>query len=250
MPSFADYFKENMDALGLPTPSTIFSSIGSAVSNAAAISNAIKTFGPNVTIQDLIGAGTVSEELSVAGALSASYYVGAVIGSTAVAIGRVISDGASISDLLIGLNNLPVDLPSWWPSDYSGDYSVAVDGAVAAGDGGYGSGTITYDGDGGDGSGGDGGFGGGGDTGGGGDGGGGDGGGGGGGGGGGEDPYPVEEERVKAPTANTADQTQPQTASSAQLVQAMSTFAVPTSATVEHTQPQVTTTPVLAHAAA
>ncbi|AXE21842.1 hypothetical protein DR864_28645 (plasmid) [Runella rosea] len=43
--SFFEYFKENMDALGLPAPNSLFATQAAATSTASAILNAIKTLG-------------------------------------------------------------------------------------------------------------------------------------------------------------------------------------------------------------
>jgi hypothetical protein len=92
MAKFYDYFKENMDGLGLPAPETLFGTLQVAVGNATVILSQIDKFGRAVTLREVIGAGTRMERLGVIGALSASFYVGAVIGSIAVATGRSLSD--------------------------------------------------------------------------------------------------------------------------------------------------------------
>ena len=84
MPTFTDYFTQNMTALGLPAPSSVWSSVQTALANIGTIQGAIAKFGPDVTIGDLIGAGTLSEGFIAAGAISASAYVGAAIGSAAI----------------------------------------------------------------------------------------------------------------------------------------------------------------------
>lgn len=100
MSDFYRYFKENMDSLGLPAPETLFGSVQAAVANATVILGQIDKFGKSVTISELIGAGTKLEKLATVGACSASFYLGAVIGSIAVATGRSLSGGASIADAL------------------------------------------------------------------------------------------------------------------------------------------------------
>lgn len=87
MSNFYRYFKENMDELGLPSPESLFGSMQVALSNATVFVTQLDKFGRRVTVGELIGAGTRLERLGVVGALSASYYVGAVIGSIAVAAG-------------------------------------------------------------------------------------------------------------------------------------------------------------------
>lgn len=87
---FGKAFTENMSALGLPAPNSLFGSIQAAASNIATMLGALKTLGPGATVAELIGATTVLEVLSVVGALSASFYVGACIGSLVVAANTAI----------------------------------------------------------------------------------------------------------------------------------------------------------------
>lgn len=98
---FYKYFKQNMDALGLPVPSQLFDTFTVAVTNAGVMLEALKTFGKNATVAELVGATTGLEKLKVAGSLGAALYTGAVIGSIAVASGRTLSCGSSISDLFV-----------------------------------------------------------------------------------------------------------------------------------------------------
>jgi hypothetical protein len=101
MSDFYQYFKENMDSLGLATPESLFSNSQSAVSTASTLLALIDKFGKKVTVAEMIGAGTKIEKLTVLGAINASYYAGAVIGSIAVATGRVLAGGTSLSDVLL-----------------------------------------------------------------------------------------------------------------------------------------------------
>ncbi|MFM0209894.1 hypothetical protein PQQ96_21045 [Paraburkholderia sediminicola] len=82
---FGKAFTANMSALGLPAPSSLFGSIQAAASNIATMLSALKTLGPGATVAELIDATTALEVLSVVGALSASFYVGACVGSLVVA---------------------------------------------------------------------------------------------------------------------------------------------------------------------
>ncbi|MCG8552695.1 MAG: hypothetical protein MI799_20000 [Desulfobacterales bacterium] len=52
--TFYGYFKENMDALGLPAPASLFGTLTAAVSSIGAMSNYVKTFGTSVTIREMI----------------------------------------------------------------------------------------------------------------------------------------------------------------------------------------------------
>lgn len=100
MASFYTCFKENMDSLGLPAPLTLFSSAQAAVANVSIILAHIDKFGKAVTVGEVIGAATKLEKLGVVGTLSASFYVGACVGSIAVATGRSMADGLSLADVL------------------------------------------------------------------------------------------------------------------------------------------------------
>lgn len=137
MSDFYKYFKENMDGLGVPAPETLFGSAQTAVANAAIFLSHIDKYGKAITVGDLIGAGTKLEQLGVIATLSASFYVGAVIGSIAVASGRTLAGGMSISDVLMTANQYGLNRP-WlvstlhrWPAIYNRDNRAA--GAGKAG---------------------------------------------------------------------------------------------------------------------
>lgn len=125
MSNFYKYFKENMDGMGLPAPETLFGSAQMAVGNLTIFLSQIDKFGKTVTVGQLIGAGTKLEQLSVIAALSASFYAGAVVGSIAVATGRSLAGGVSLSDVLLAANKYHVNRP-WlvttlrqWPGIYN-----------------------------------------------------------------------------------------------------------------------------------
>ena len=101
MSDFYKYFRENMEALGLPAPESLFGNAQLALNSATTLVLLVDRFGKKVTVLELIGAGIRAEKFAVIGAMSASYYIGAVIGSIAVATGRTLSGGASISDVLL-----------------------------------------------------------------------------------------------------------------------------------------------------
>ncbi|HKX30733.1 MAG TPA: hypothetical protein VJ302_23790 [Blastocatellia bacterium] len=125
MSDFYRYFKENMEALGLPAPDTLFGTLEATVANTAVILTQIDKFGKAVTIGELIGAGTKLEALGVIAACSAAFYVGAVIGSIAVATGRSLAGGTSIADVFATVNrhgfNRPWLMPflNRWPNIYN-----------------------------------------------------------------------------------------------------------------------------------
>ncbi|PCM43753.1 hypothetical protein [Marinobacter sp. ANT_B65] len=108
---FQKYFNENMDALGLPYPTSFFDSYNATVAHLTVMVDAIKTLGKGATVAELIGATTGLERLKIAAAFGASAYVGAVIGSLAVATGRSLGCGSRISDLfvIVEKNKLPLE---------------------------------------------------------------------------------------------------------------------------------------------
>lgn len=99
MSEFYTYFKENMAALNLPAPESLFGSAQAALGTATAMITYVDKFGPKVTVRELVGAGTRLEGLTTVGACLATYYVGAVIGSLAVAAGRSLGRGTSLGDV-------------------------------------------------------------------------------------------------------------------------------------------------------
>ena len=100
MSEFYKDFKENMDALGLPAPESLFGNSQLAIGSTSALVALVEKFGKKVTVREMIGAGVRGEKLAVIGAMSASFYIGAVIGSIAVATGRSLAGGTSLSDVL------------------------------------------------------------------------------------------------------------------------------------------------------
>lgn len=78
-------FRENMMALGLEAPSSLFGSESKAVETLGAILAALKRLGPQATVAEVIGATTGMEKLLVVGSLGAAFYTGAAIGSLMVA---------------------------------------------------------------------------------------------------------------------------------------------------------------------
>ncbi|MEC5160584.1 MULTISPECIES: hypothetical protein [unclassified Janthinobacterium] len=130
MSDFYKYFKENMDGLGLPAPETLFGNAQLALGNLIIFLSQIDKFGKTVTIGELIGAGTKLEQLGVIAALSASFYAGAVIGSIAIATGRSLAGGTSISDVLLVATKYGVSRP-WLPFTlrrWPGIYNNAIAG--------------------------------------------------------------------------------------------------------------------------
>lgn len=103
--SFKHYFKENMDGLGLPVPSSLFDSFNTSIATAAVIGEAVSLQGTHITLGQAIASQSKMASLKIAAGLSASFYVGAIIGSIAVASGRSLGCGARISDALAVARN-------------------------------------------------------------------------------------------------------------------------------------------------
>ncbi|WP_080402947.1 hypothetical protein [Burkholderia ubonensis] len=82
---FFHVFKGNMEALGLDVPTSWFGAQGTILANISALVAATEKLGKTATVAELVGATLLSEKLLVAGALYASYYTGAAIGSAMVA---------------------------------------------------------------------------------------------------------------------------------------------------------------------
>ncbi|WP_230079431.1 hypothetical protein [Xanthomonas oryzae] len=98
-PSWFEYYKENMEALGLAAPG-IYGSVTSLISALGVMVALAEKMGPRVTIIEVAKAGTKTEMFAVLSAVSASAYLGAAVGSVAVASGRTLSCGTSLSDVL------------------------------------------------------------------------------------------------------------------------------------------------------
>lgn len=101
---FYGYFRENMEALGLSVPASLFATQEKAVATLSVMLGGLKSLGKGATVAELVGATTNLEKLLVVGTLSASAYVGAAIGSLAVATGRYAACGATIADTLYEVN--------------------------------------------------------------------------------------------------------------------------------------------------
>lgn len=98
---FQKYFKENMQDLDLPVPSSLFDTYQTAVATASTLVGTLATLGKGATMGELIGATLGLEKLAVAASIGAAAYTGAAIGSIAVAAGRSLGCGSSISDIFV-----------------------------------------------------------------------------------------------------------------------------------------------------
>ncbi|RLP53784.1 MAG: hypothetical protein D6160_14440 [Ketobacter sp.] len=98
--SFGDHFEENMNAIGLPGPTDLFGSVTVAYANINELSTAVSLYGSQVTLAEIWGATGKLAKLRLIGPLIASYYTGAAVGSAAVALGRTLGCGTTISDAM------------------------------------------------------------------------------------------------------------------------------------------------------
>jgi len=92
-----------MAALGLSAPDSLFGTPKRAMESIAAIAGAVKTFGATATLSEIIltvpSLTVAIGDYAVLGtAVSATFYLGACIGSVAVALGRSMSGGRQIID--------------------------------------------------------------------------------------------------------------------------------------------------------
>lgn len=110
---FRKYFTENMKDLGLPVPTSTFDTYATAVATASAMVGALGTLGKTATMAELVGATLVTEKFLVLGAIGASWYTGAAIGSIAVATGRSLGCGTRIADMFVFINRNKLQFESW-----------------------------------------------------------------------------------------------------------------------------------------
>ncbi|WP_322051475.1 hypothetical protein [Paraburkholderia bannensis] len=92
---FYKAFKDNMGALGLDVPASLTQAPANVAARVGAWVAAYEKFGKAVTLADVIGAGTASERLLVFGAVYASFWLGAAVGSLMVATTKYLDCGTS-----------------------------------------------------------------------------------------------------------------------------------------------------------
>jgi hypothetical protein len=90
--TWGDHFADCMGTMGVPAPTSFFTSATAVTATVAAIEKAVTTFGTEVTIGELIGAGLLSEVLLAAGAVTASAYAGICVGCLGTASLESITD--------------------------------------------------------------------------------------------------------------------------------------------------------------
>ena len=90
---FAYHYEKNMQALGLPAPTTFYTSLAAATAAIKSMADAISLYGRTATMSQLAMRATwgysmapiVSRVGGIVLSVGAAYYVGACIGSVAVA---------------------------------------------------------------------------------------------------------------------------------------------------------------------
>ena len=83
--SFSKAFHSNMRSLGLGAPSSLFTSLQTSIGTLTTMLGAFKALGTDATVAEIVGATTTLEKLGAVGAMAASYYIGATLGSLIVA---------------------------------------------------------------------------------------------------------------------------------------------------------------------
>ena len=110
---FQKYFNENMRAMGAPVPKGIFESYDKAVATAGALAGTLHLLGKGATITELFVATTGLEKIAIMSVLSASFYVGIVIGSISVAAGRSATCGSRLSDMFVFMRQNGLEFEGW-----------------------------------------------------------------------------------------------------------------------------------------
>ena len=101
---FKKYFNQNMAGLNMPAPADFVGNYNTALANAIVIVETMQNLVTAATMGMVVGATTGLEKLKVIALMTASVYMGAVIGSLAVASGRVLGCGSSLADFFVFVN--------------------------------------------------------------------------------------------------------------------------------------------------
>ncbi|MDR6449652.1 hypothetical protein J2794_005790 [Paraburkholderia terricola] len=96
-------FKANMDALGLEVPASVSTAPANVIARVAAMVAAAEKLGKTASVAELIGATTTGEKLLVFGAMYASFWLGAAVGSLMVAASGYTECGKSASATMLGV---------------------------------------------------------------------------------------------------------------------------------------------------
>jgi len=100
------YFSENMDGLGLESPESMFGSLRTATASLGPAAALVGHWGGSMPVANVVGATFFWEKLALGTAALGVFYAGAAVGSSAVATGRYLGCGTSLSDVLMELTAL------------------------------------------------------------------------------------------------------------------------------------------------
>lgn len=116
---FSRYFEENMRALGLPVPTSGYTTAVAVVGALKGMSDVIATYGRTATVSQLAlritwgysVAPIVARASGFILAMGAAFYVGAMIGSAAVAVFKSAgcTDGVSVSQVVSWARSQDID---------------------------------------------------------------------------------------------------------------------------------------------
>lgn len=112
--TFYYYFEQNMSALGLPAPKSLFGTLSTTTATIGSMATYVKTWGTSATLIEwvatakggaiaagggVVGMATVlSEGVIIVGGLTASFYLGACLCSLMVATEKKITESLSYED--------------------------------------------------------------------------------------------------------------------------------------------------------
>jgi len=114
---FVRYWEENMRQLGMWVPEGSYEAFGGMTGLIASVAAAIET-NPGITLYKALVNSKVTIVATSAMALSASAWVGAAIGSAAVAAGRSLACGTTIAEALWTARNDFQIYGSWLESEF------------------------------------------------------------------------------------------------------------------------------------
>ncbi|AJR06738.1 hypothetical protein C9J03_03875 [Photobacterium gaetbulicola] len=98
--NFKKKFDANMTALGLPVPSGLFETATTTTATLVAMIESYNALGATATVSEILGATVAVEKLKLIAALAGSFYIGAAIGSLAVATSSSVTCSLSMSEIL------------------------------------------------------------------------------------------------------------------------------------------------------
>lgn len=137
--SWVDYFEESLRDCHMPIPSGLFADAVTTVSTIRSLQSAVGLAGGlsgDVTIADLVGAGTIPEAFTAVGGVLAAAYVGALIGASIYASSCAAEDWFSVSGSS-DVDTSDVDVSQYQAAGAQVAAAGASGGGSADGSGGY-----------------------------------------------------------------------------------------------------------------